>query len=135
MAQTIPPARYAEQYAIYAQKYRGGKFTVTLKNVLVRGVDASGVPTERRSATREHALPSARIAITLCVLAIWGKVCQEARFYDAKRDRVHTITRGRRTWKPPLPDDITERPTGVTLLGLPSVTDPSPSEPKDGDEE
>lgn len=59
MAQTIPPARYAEQYAIYAQKYRGGKFTVTLKNVLVRGVDASGVPTERRSATREHALPSA----------------------------------------------------------------------------
>jgi hypothetical protein len=46
MAQTIPPARYAEQYAIYAQKYRGGKFTVTLKNVLVRGVDASGVPTQ-----------------------------------------------------------------------------------------
>lgn len=99
----------AATYAWFAQEAvkwtaRGGKYKVTLKNCVVFRTNAQGVRYEDRRATQTYNCHTLRDAEILCQCAIRGRLCQEARLYDAERNRIHTLTRGRRTWKPTLPE-------------------------------
>jgi hypothetical protein len=87
----------------YDKQYRftSGLYPITLKNFINRYTNAEGKVQETHWATREYSTPSLTVAKAIAECAIREKRCQAAYVWDRRTTKKHTMTRGRREWRPP----------------------------------